>query len=308
MRDGEGRLWEWEINNAINNLGRSHLSSRGRQLVREMNGLSLSSLCPWLRALKLAPPHSHTNGKREKKRGFLSSFKCLCISTAANPLPPPPPSPPAAVTATNTNTQVQKNTLWKRASLKQNWHAEARRGCWWRARDCGSAHVHTRSFSTTPLGLSICPHLSVRLQLSLSGLQVCYLGFNPCSIFLLNQRDIHAQFNEPWCRVPHTLCLCCCSLCFPCRVNETDQQLWAMCTLFIKLQTPPLLNNCSARRKEIAQTYCEISSDAVFTRLFLWCVLFIITAIIIRTASFLMPSSFPPTVMASAEECARSTN
>lgn len=43
--DREDRLWEWEINNAINNLGRSHLSSRRRQLVREMNGLSLLSLC-----------------------------------------------------------------------------------------------------------------------------------------------------------------------------------------------------------------------------------------------------------------------
>lgn len=97
LGDTGARFWEWEINNAINNLGRSHLSSHRRQLVSEMNGLSLTSLCPWLRALK--PAQTHKWGKK--------SFRCT----------------PTTSTLTN--------TLWKHASTENDEAKRRRRWCAW---------------------------------------------------------------------------------------------------------------------------------------------------------------------------------
>lgn len=169
----EGQLWEWEINNAINNLGRSHLSSRRRQLVREMNGLSLSSLCPWLRALKLAPPHSRTNRKKNKKEGFLSFFNVFAT-----------PSPTAAATNTQTHTPASQTLFESAHPLKQKRHGEASRGSRWCAWECRSTHTHTHALKPAHPLLT---HLSISAPVPLplhspSRTPGVSLGFHPRSI------------------------------------------------------------------------------------------------------------------------------
>ena len=209
----EDRLWEWEINNAINNLGRSHLSSRRRQLVREMNGLSLSSLCPWLRALKLAPSHSHTNGRRRerKKKVFLPFLMSL-------------QSPPPTAN-TQTHTRGSQTLFESVHPLKLKRHAEAKEGSWRCAWECRRANTHTHTYiyiytkklsnplirrSHMPLNLCVSLSPTLRISICLSGLQVCCCGFHPRSI-LFSFDTIFAHSSIGSAASYHTVrCVCVC--------------------------------------------------------------------------------------------------
>lgn len=148
--------------------------------------MSLSSLCPWLRALKLALPHSHSNEKKKKKEKVFFFFNVFCNSPFS--LPPSP-----LLQLTHTNTQVHKHSLKACIHLSKKQHGEVRRDDGMH----GNAGVHkhkntytlhpTHSFSAhTPLNLSVCHSFIVYFSTSPSLWTPGVLfGFHPCSIFIL---------------------------------------------------------------------------------------------------------------------------
>lgn len=145
---------------------------------------------------------------------------------------------------------------------------------------------------------------SLYISICLSGLQVCCLDFIPAAFYSQPAQNLPTVQQAP---APHriartythvdsaretSVCARCGFLCFS---DETDQQLRAIRTLFIKLQTPSLLDYFCQER--FVQTCCEISADVVVICLFTWCVLFRITML----SSFLMGmihfSSLPSAVL-----------
>lgn len=123
-------------------------------------------------------------------------------------------------------------------------------------------HTHTHTLKTTRsqlTHLSISPSvfLTPRISICLSLDSRCVAWISSPQHFILIRHNIYPQFNRLRCcvlqalRGEQSVCMrvcVCVSLCFSCRADETDQLLRAMCTLFIKLQTPLLLNNYFAGR------------------------------------------------------------
>lgn len=102
----------------------------------------------------------------------------------------------------------------------------------------------------------------------------CVAWISSLQHFILSRHKIYPQFNRLRHRIARThthvdsaretsVCARCGFLCFS---DETDQQLRAIRTLFIKLQTPSLLDYFCQER--FVQTCCEISADVVVICLF----------------------------------------
>lgn len=133
------------------------------------------------------------------------------------------------------------------------------------------AHSPAHSLSTHA-PLSVCLPLSIYLHLSLWTPGVL-LGFHPCSIlFSAGTKFTHSSTGSGTASRAHTHVdsareTSVCARCgFLCSSDETDQQLRAIRTLFIKLQTPSLLDYFCQER--FVQTCCEISADVVVICLF----------------------------------------